>query len=338
MANIIPSGSWIHTMSPGFAPKERRSTSLNNQAEYYTIDDFIYTTGGGGGGGSAGSLAELINVTNNDGAFTHLPAQISAGTNIEALLRDILNPYVATTCSLTGLSVRYYNNATWGGFVSESSSVVTLEVGQRFEIQAISYTVANSDVTVDNSGSFLSNGSAVGSNTAISDVSGNYILPSVLAVNSATSVIPDAGLSYSFKMSFIDNGGNNDITINSTTKTIRFLYNIAVGANETSIVTPTLMSSLSLINTGSPKGDIAFEGNANTTDNSKYTWICYPASWGLADDIVLAATSVIGDFQSPTIVAITDHSNQTSLSLSYMFYRSTSKGAFGNGQNVTLKF
>ena len=114
MAKTVPSGSWFHTLDPSRIPHERRSAKLNNESEYYTVDDLIFTIGGGEG--NAGILGELINVTNPDGAFTHLPSQIAAGTNLEDILRDMLHTYIVTTCGLTSRNLRYYSGTSWGGY------------------------------------------------------------------------------------------------------------------------------------------------------------------------------------------------------------------------------
>ena len=83
------------------------------------------------------------------------------------------------------------------------------------------------------------------------------------------------------------------------------------------------------------KADIPFEGDSATDNEANYLWIAYPSFWGVADDIELGSFGVLDDFQSPVTAAVTnDHGH----SAYYNFYRSTGKGAFGVGQNVTLKF
>tara|TARA_R110002167_G_scaffold41391_2_gene126457 strand:+ start:3375 stop:4385 length:1011 start_codon:yes stop_codon:yes gene_type:complete len=336
MAKTIPSGSWIHTLDVSYQPKELRSTISNSKAEFYTIDDFIYTIGGGGSG-AAGILSELINVTNPDGAFTHLPSQINAGVSIEVLLRDMLNPYIATTCSVNSLSIKYFQQSSWGAnYVVDASSSIVLEYGQKFDIQSVQYSVANADVVQDNSGVFIFINSV--NKTSISDTATSFNLTPNLVIDSTSSgPLPPEGRAYNISMTFVDNGSGSDQVISSATRSIKFLDNIAVGTSSSAVVTPSLFSSLSVYNAQTARRDISFTGNSDTDNGSNYTWIAYPYSWGLASDILLAATGVLGDFQ-PQIIASSLDNNSQSAAVDYIFYRSTSKGAFGVGQNITVKF
>ena len=104
MARQIPGGSKFLTLSSHVATPEY--SVKKDDHEHYTIDDLIFTAVGPGVSGNAGSLAELVNITNNDGAYSHLSnvysgSVVPAGTSIEVLLRSILNPYIQATINLS---------------------------------------------------------------------------------------------------------------------------------------------------------------------------------------------------------------------------------------------
>lgn len=340
MARQIPSGSRILTIDEKVPLKELSSQYRNSKSEFYTIDDLILTTGGGEGG-SAGSLSELITITNVDGAFTHLDSiyttsVIPAGTNTEKLLRDILNPYVLSTLDITSLYVSIKSGGSWGAFNTVTSGS-DLESGQGFRIAYIIYTVSDSDSIASNSVDILSHSNST-IQSGYSNQSGSATLSTVYEVSN-TSVSLSSGLSFGIKIKAVDNGGVSDIPIYSSSKIFNFYNRIKAGGSTESSVhsgnVNDLFSDLTSYETLNAKADIAFVGDSDTTDANKYTWIAYPVTWGFASDILLASISVINDFESYGQQGIT---NAHGIITQYFFYRSASKGAFGLNQNIKLTF
>lgn len=346
MARQIPGGSKFLTLSSHVETPEYNSRKDDH--EHYTIDDLIFTAVGPGVSGNAGSLAELVNITNNDGAYSHLSnvysgSVVPAGTSIEVLLRSILNPYIQATINLSSLNIGFRTGTgaseVWSSYNDNNSSSIVLEAGQGYRISSFYQTVSDSSLTLDDSFSFSRN-NQTGLITGSSDVTGSIVLPTVFTFESITPPGPSGNL-HSFVINGTDNGGGVETTIQSNAKTISFYNRVKIGASDQSTATTipvgqALFSELSLKDLLIPKtSNLSFVGDANTNDQSKYTWIAFPINWGNPTDIVQAATSIIDDFEERTTIELT---NEHGSNMSYYFYRSTSKGAFGVGANITVKF
>jgi len=347
MAREIPGDSKFLTLRGGLNTPEVKARNANNNQEYYTIDDLILTTGGGEDG-NAGTLAQLINVTNPDTtAFGHLDdifnsvpgsTVIPAATSIELILREILNPYIATGISLTSLSVSIKSEGTWGEFAPNNNANTLLEAGQGYKIQSFSYSVSDSDATVDNSISFL--------NTSGNELFGGFLdtsttgsfSPSVHTVEN-TSVSSASGDVFNYRARATDEGGVNEVFIYSSRQYFKFYDRARAGGSEEEFVNTNnaadLFADLVSYNALSAKTNIAFDGDADTTDGDKYVWIVYPSIWGEANDILLGNFGVKDDFLDSQSFSV---ANIHGVSVLYKFYRSRSAGPFNVGQNITLTF
>jgi hypothetical protein len=345
MATQIPGDRLINTKD-GDTPDKKLWERKHNQdyTEYYTISDLIYTILGGEGG-DAGSLAEDIIMTNSDGAFVHLPAiynetvgstVIPAGTSIEGLLREILNPYIKTTMSINLVNVAFEVDGTWGDFSDYNEDDFTLEVGQGFKLYSLNYSIANSSVTVDDSVSFhRNNNSAL--YDGISTTGGTFQLPTINVYNNES--VGYNGYTESFHLEAVDNGSGSNLPIISNYISFKFRDRIRAGgsaeasANTNNI--EALFGELDTYNALVTKSSFSFQGDADTTDDTKFLWIAYPASWGAVYDIEVSNTGVLPDFYDPVVVSRT---NTHGASVSYLLYKSKSKGGFGVGQPINVSF
>jgi len=338
MARTIPSGSSILTLVPGVKTRELGSQRKSNTSEYYTIDDLIFTAVGDGGGGG-GSLGEPIVMTNTDGAFSHLPdvyngtpgiTNIPAGTVVEDLLRNILNPYNTTDLTLNSLMVEYDDS---GNPDPETSSVTNLEVGQKVDISSISYTVEDHTKVVDNSLVLKRNGVPV--EQGISDTASSLVYSDTLSY--------DVPASYGYQLFAEENGGPVTVDISSSTKRFTWYRRVKAGAsiaedlgvNGQNAVAQGIYDEISLFSSLQSPGDIAFNGNSDTDDSSKHTWIAHPLDWTIGD-ILSGATSVKVDFQNMGVGTLTNAYG--AVNLSYMFWRSNSKGAFDGDDFIKVTF
>tara|TARA_R110002050_G_scaffold160899_1_gene290373 strand:+ start:168 stop:1211 length:1044 start_codon:yes stop_codon:yes gene_type:complete len=346
MARTIPSGSSILTLVPGVKTKELGSRRKSDGAEYYTIDDLIFTAVGEGGG--AGTLALPIVVTNPDTqAFGHLDSvfnsipgrtEIPAGTSIELVLREILNPYIATGITLNSVSAAIKSEGVWGGYNPIASSTDTvLEAGQGFRIQSFSYSVDDSDVIVDNSINFLNTQGSILFG-GFSDTATTGVLGTIHTVEN-TEVSSANGETFNYRLSAREDGGVNEIDIYSGRKYFKFNNRARAGGSEEASVNTNnaadLFADLVSYNALSAKTNIAFVGDADTDDGDKYVWIVYPSVWGEASDILLGDFGVKDDFLDSQSFSV---QNIHGVSVLYRFYRSRSAGPFGVGQNITLTF
>ena len=337
MARTIPSGSHFLTLVPGVKTKELGGRRKSTTSEYYTIDDLIFTAVGEGGG--CGSLGELIVMTNTDGAFSHLPdiynetpgvTNIPAGTVIEDLLREILNPYNTTDLTFNHLTVEYDDSGTT---VLESASTTDLEVGQKVVISSISYTVEDHTKVVDDSIVLKENGSMVAND--ISDTSSSYPY--------SRTISQDNPHSWAYQLFAEEDGGSVTVDISSSTKKFVWYNRVKTGASTAedlgsagqNATAQDIYDEIDLFSELQSASDIEFNGNDDTNHPDKYTWIAYPLDWNLGD-ILSGATSVKVDFKNMGIRTLTN--TYGAVNLYYVFWKSRSKGAFDGDDFIKVTF
>jgi hypothetical protein len=265
-----------------------------------------------------------------------MTSPISAGTSVEAILRDMLEVYNRTTITMS--SITRAKQETGGGYGSAStlSSSETLEVGQGVKVSAFTISIGDNSQTTDNSVKFLRGSTEV--ETGISDTNGTKTLSSVDTQD------PGNVTSISYKATVVDDGGSGlgDLTLNSGTVSISWKNRIKVGGAATTSINSdgtaqTLFDSGMTTAYNQLRGETDFNVTANAAMDTagNYTWIAYPASFGNLNKIDLAGTDVLSDFQSPVDYNLT---NSYGVTTSYRFYRSDFDKAFASGQVLTIDF
>lgn len=281
-----------------------------------------------------GNLQEAIDVTNTDGAFTHV-SSFSAGTSIESVLRQILEKYNRTTIALNGVTRALQGTDDNYGTASEVTSNQTLEIGQGVRVNSFRITIGDSSQTTDDSVKFLRGGSEV--ETGFSDTTGSKTL------TSADTQDPGTITSVTYTATVIDDGGDSEDDLTLTSGGIKFewKHRLRVGSSTTTALADDAAAQTLFDGMTTAFDDLRSESDFTVTATSgmdtasNYTWIAYPASFGNLSEIQLGATDVLSDFESPVDKNLT---NDYGVTTSYRFYRSTYDDAFAAGQVLTIKF
>lgn len=283
------------------------------------------------------TLQSAITISNNDAAFSHMTTPITAGTSLEAVLRDMLEKYNVTSISLTNISRAKQNtDGTYPSFSNRTSSE-TLEVGQGLRVNGFDYNIVDNTQTADTSVSFFDGNTQI--ETGFADDNAAKTLTTVLEED------PSSPTSASFKVKAADTGGDSDVTIASGTIAVNWKYRIRVGASSTDTISSNtdagnLWSGMTLAyDQLRSEQDFTVTASAAMDTAGNYTWIAYPASFGNLSKILLdGSTDVLSDFESPVDYNIT---NDYSVTTSYRFYRSTFDQAFSSSsptQVLTIEF
>jgi len=282
-------------------------------------------------------LVSDITISNSDAAFSHMTTPITAGTSLEAVLRDMLEKYNVTSISLTNISRAKQNtDGTYPSFSNRTSNE-TLEVGQGLRVNGFDYNIVDNTQTTDDSVSFFDGGTSVES--GFSDDNAAKTLTTVFEED------PSSPTSASFSVKAIDSGGSSNVTISSGSISVNWRYRLRVGASSTESITSnaeagTLWSGMTLAyNQLRAEQDFSVTASTAMDTAGNYTWIAYPASFGNLSKILLdGSTDVLSDFESPVDYNIT---NEYSVTTSYRFYRSTFDQAFSSSsptQVITIEF
>lgn len=282
-------------------------------------------------------LVSDISISNTDAAFSHMTTPITAGTSLEAVLRDMLEKYNVTTISITNVSRALQGTDGDYGTFSNVSSFPTLEVGQGLRVNGFNYNIVDNTQTTDDSVGFYDGGVSI--ETGFSDDNAAKTLSSVFEED------PSTPTSASFNVKAVDSGGGSNVIISSTNITANWRYRIRVGASSTTAITSnpeanTLWSGMSLAyNQLRAEQDFTVSAISEMDTGDNYTWIAYPASFGNLNKILLdGATNVLSDFESPVDYNIT---NDYGVTTSYRFYRSSDNNAFSSSnpqQVLTIDF
>lgn len=299
----------------------------------YSSDLYSWEEASGGG---SSTIQTAINITNSDNAFSHMTTPITVGTEIEAVLRDMLEVYNRTTISLVNLKVkRQDTDGSYPASVTTITSSTTLEVGRGIQIISFDISIGDNTQTVDDSVKFFRENSAI--ETGFSDANGTKTL------SSSENQDPTSATSLSYKAQAVDDGGDDlgDQDINSGTITFNWKFRVRVGSSSTTSITSNSEAATLFTGMGTAYDSLQGEEDFNVTADAgmdtegNYTWIAYPASFGNLTDVLLGATPVLSDFESPVDYDIT---NDYGTTISYRFYRSTYDDAFAEGQTITIDF
>ena len=283
------------------------------------------------------TLQSAITISNTDAAFSHMTTPITAGTSLEAVLRDMLEKYNVTSISLTNISRAKQNtDGTYPSFSNRTSSE-TLEVGQGLRVNGFDYNIVDNTQTGDNSVSFHDGGVSI--ETGFSDDNAAKTLATVFEED------PSSPTSASFSVKALDTGGGSNVTISSGSISVNWKYKIRVGASSTDTISSNtdagnLWSGMTLAyDQLRSEQDFSVTASVAMDTAGNYTWIAYPASFGNLSKILLdGSTDVLSDFESPVDYNIT---NDYSVTTSYRFYRSTFDQAFSSSsptQVLTIEF
>ena len=282
------------------------------------------------------NIASAITISNNDAAFSHMTTPITAGTSIEAVLRNMLEQYNRTNISMSSITRALQETGGGYGSFSTRSSNETLEMGQGIRVSAFTISIGDNTQTTDNSVKFLRGSSVI--EQGFSDANGTKTLSSVEEQDTGNNT------SVSYKATAIDDGGSGlgDQTITSGSITISFRPRLKVGGSTTSSISSDA-NAQALFDSGLTTAFNALrsESDFNVTANAamdtalNYTWIAYPASFGNLNKVDLAGVDVLSDFQSPVDYNLT---NPYGVTTSYRFYRSDFDKAFASGQILTIDF
>ena len=307
-----------------------------------------------GGGGTGNELTDsAINVTNTAAGFQHISSPIGANTNYTEVLRTILNPYNLSTINLS--SVKLFKADTGGSYTSGSPvSSSTVEVGQTWKIDEISYTIGTADQLQANSVKFRVKTPGAGSYTELQTglASSNQTSFTIDITGAPTyyEVVDDvvgnvsSGDRYQFDVSAIDEDGGSNVTIEDSSDVVITVKDrvkfgayaasttdvIADNTEATTLFTNLVTAVDALSNKSNDTATQVFNASASMANARNYTWIIYPQSWGALARIDLQpGTNVLGAFTSSTHTV----TNSYGSNVNYYFYRSRITGAFVQTQD-----
>lgn len=286
--------------------------------------------------GSDHVLVEDIDVTNRDAAFDHIiGTNYPVGTELEDILRDILEKYAVTTISLSSIKVAEESTSGVYGAYNNVSSTKVVEVGQGVRINGFSFSIADVTKTDDTSVAFLEGSSTIESGFA------DNVSPAQLSSYIERDLTTQSTRSY--KVTAVDNGGDSNVTISSNTKTIIWYYRVKWGAHPNDLPSNTTEAQTlydNVITTGgldllTQETTLTTTGTDATNDLANYTYLIYPSSFGAIQQILQGAVEVQTAFQDPVEFNIT---NDFGVSIPYYFYRSNQQQAFAPTANITISF
>lgn len=323
----------------------------DNTTKVESISDFVQAIAGTGITATNGVLSveeTSDHVIVSDIVVTNLNAEIGdaqgpktyvAGTLIEDILRDILSDYYPSTATLTGLKLQYETTTedTFGTEQSSGQTYTNIEVGRAIKLTGFNYSISKPDQTANTSVTFYQNGGQIESGFLDSSSTG--------ALASSLFHESHAEQTLSYKISVIDDGSGTNITVNSNTRYLRWLYRVKVGALDTvDISTESEAQSLydDLITTDAfdnitTKQNIATQGTQYTFTQGYHTWVIFPAVWDL-DNIVQAGQPVLADFEYMGDFDIDNGYTDASNKITYSFWVTTYERAFLEGENITISF
>jgi len=311
-----------------------------------TVDEkgrITYATNGSTGTGSDGETltTQVINITNSDPAFDHMTTPISIGTSLEDILIDMLSVYNTTVIFLNSLSVSQLgSNGEWGSY-QQLFNVPVREVGAGIRINGFTFNIPDTSKTQDNSVSFIANN--IVHESGIPD---NVFSPTLSTVFES---VPSAPTSNFFKVSAVDDGGGESISIFSTNKVIQWRRRVKVGSSSTasladSAAAQTLFDGLSTIFDGLINESVIDTfGDSGTNTNGNFTYIIYPIDFGSISSIIQDnGFQVVSDFSVmfnlSTNSNIFNIENQYGVVSEYYIYRSNDSGVFGDNTPISISF
>ena len=279
------------------------------------------------------TLESAITISNTDAAFNHMTSPITAGTSLEAVLRDMLEKYNITTISLSAVKSAYQNTDGTYPATANKSSFATLEVGRGVKSDGFSFSIADTSQTADTSVLFKINGTTVASSISETGSPATYTADTQDVSSPATRY---------YRVEATDNGSGTNNTI-SAQKGVTWRWLVKLAASSTSAIADdaaaqTLYDGVTEmatnLNSGSSWNNVSTTSAGNSQSN--YTYIIFPASFGDLQNVVQNnALSVIDAFQDLGDFTI---DNQYGVSVSYSFYRTNQTAAFATDTELDITF
>ena len=279
------------------------------------------------------TLESAITISNTDAAFSHMTSPITAGTSLEAVLRDMLEKYNITTITLSAVKAAYQNTDGSYPATANKSSFEILEVGRGVKSDGFSFSIADTSQTADTSVLFKIDGATVTSGVSETGSPATY---------TANTLDPGAVTSKTYRVEATDNGSGTNNTISSS-KSVTWRYLARLGTAATNSIAGNTAAQ-NLYDTGLTEMDSDLNSgstwqaftDSNSNSQSNYTYIIFPAAWG-------ALQGVIQDNSLPVLGAFTDLgdftiNNQYGVSISYSFYVSNQTAAFADGTELDITF
>ena len=256
---------------------------------------------------------------------------ITAGTSVEAILRDMLEKYNLTTITFSSLKSAFQNIDGSYPALTNRSSLGIVEVGRGLRSAGFSFSIGDTSQTEDNSVRI-----SVGGSTLVSGISETGS-PATFATDTQDVSSPT---SRTYTVAATDSGGSSDQTIDAS-KTVYWRYLVKLLASSTETITSgnaeTVYDGATEMGTNLNSGTswsvrTTSAGNLGTN----YTYIVFPASFGDLQNVIQdGALSVINAFTDLGDFTI---NNQYGVSVSYSFYRTNSKGAFEDDTLLDITF
>jgi hypothetical protein len=286
---------------------------------------------GSGTGGTDVTTDQVINITNNDAAFSHMTTPIASGTSLQSILIDMLQKYTLSTISLSALNVSFEDeNGSYPDPSLNAFNIITREVGGGVRVFGFQQSLSDDTSVQDNSVSFFQNGTLV--EGGFSDVAAFGTLSQFIDLSPGVSTNV-------FNLTAIDDGGGSNETISSNNKTIRFRFRVKVGASPLEVSSSNFQSVYDNIST--IHDELQLETTISTTcspdtnNTSNFTYIVYPASFGAVTEVLQGAQPVTGAFTSYGPFLVT---NSFGAQIEYNFFRTNDPGAFADGVVLTINF
>jgi hypothetical protein len=286
---------------------------------------------GSGTGGTDVTTDQVINITNNDAAFSHMTTPIASGTSLQSILIDMLQKYTLSTISLSALNVSFEDeNGSYPDPSLNAFNIITREVGGGVRVFGFQQILSDDTSVQDNSVSFFQNGTLV--EGGFSDVAAFGTLSQFIDLSPGVSTNV-------FNLTAIDDGGGSNETISSNNKTIRFRFRVKVGASPLEVSSSNFQSVYDNIST--IHDELQLETTISTTcspdtnNTSNFTYIVYPASFGAVTEVLQGAQPVTGAFTSYGPFLVT---NSFGAQIEYNFFRTNDPGAFADGVVLTINF
>ena len=313
-------------------------------------DSFIFESQSGGGGGS--STDHVINsdlfVTNSDLAFqTMVGNTIQNNTTIESILQQILSPYERSEFN----SFSIYATTAITTITVGSNNTQNLEVGDDVTASTVNYSLTLPGNVLDNSVTLersIDNASYSSYQSGLSDSpSGNVTLGTEIGISGNPNV------RHRYRFSATDNGNPNGqvVTIYSGVATLNWknrMYlmgssaSVAASSSDVDFNNVIFNNTVDNVLTNDPgTASVLLDCNVQNQLADNYSYISYPASWGIIQSIKQNdSTDVTTDFSLVIKAGSTDGSfartNAHGIVIPYYLYKTFDSGAYHADVELTV--
>ena len=282
----------------------RVSTKTGNALSIVTDPGYygLYSTSGDA------TLSAILTATTTLGGISS-GTSYTIGTKLEQILRDLLTPYGNPTVSNL--------------VITTSSSDSIYEVGQTVTVSLATFSTSNDS---DGNGPINMYLSGTGFN--------KLVTTSPVSATSGTTLQKTTATSETWTLTAQN---KNSIAITPATYSKSWQYRIFFGANSTIVTNQstaqTVISTLQQTKLSSNKST-SYTCTSDNNDNTKYSYIAYPSSFGAISAIIQnGALPVITAWD---LVGTYSYTNSYSISTNYYIYKSTVPGAYASGTTLAI--